>query len=133
MRFLNKMRCRTVHNGLQFHIMTQPKIIAYMKPSCGWSMGVRAVLKKYNLAYEDKDIINYPENREEMIRKSGQPLQPTLDINGTILADVNGEEVEQWLLQNNVVKANNQEVDVPLDQPCAHEMVPPTAAVKINF
>ena len=37
--------------------MSQPKIIAYLKPSCGWSMGVRAVLKKYELPYEDRDII----------------------------------------------------------------------------
>ena len=38
--------------------MEKPKIIAYLKPSCGWSQGVRAVLKKYDLPYEDRDIIN---------------------------------------------------------------------------
>jgi len=32
-------------------IMNKPKIIAYLKPSCGWSNGVRAVLKKYDLPY----------------------------------------------------------------------------------
>ena len=73
-------------------IMNQPKIIAYMKPSCGWSNGVRAVLKKYNLAYEDRDIINNPEYYQEMVTKSGQPLQPTLDIDGKIVADVSGDE-----------------------------------------
>jgi len=26
--------------------METPKIIAYLKPTCGWSNGVRAVLKK---------------------------------------------------------------------------------------
>ena len=36
--------------------MSQPKIIAYLKPSCGWSMGVRAVMKKYDLAYEDPNL-----------------------------------------------------------------------------
>ena len=34
------------------------KIIAYLKPTCGWSMGVRAIMKKYGLEYEDRDIIN---------------------------------------------------------------------------
>ena len=77
----------------------QPKIIAYMKPTCGWSNGVRAVLKKYNLAYEDRDIINDPANYAEMVQKSGQPLQPTLDVDGQIVADVSGDEVEQWLIQ----------------------------------
>ena len=38
--------------------MNQPKITGYMKPTCGWSQGVRAVLQKYNLEYEDRDIIN---------------------------------------------------------------------------
>lgn len=84
--------------------MSQPKIIAYMKPSCGWSNGVRAVLKKYNLAYEDRDIINNAEYYQEMVEKSGQPLQPTLDIDGKIVADVSGDEVEAWLIKNGYVK-----------------------------
>ena len=29
--------------------MSQPKIIAYMKPVCGWSNGVRAIFAKYGL------------------------------------------------------------------------------------
>jgi monothiol glutaredoxin len=68
-----------------------------------------------------------------MIRKSGQALQPTLDINGQILADISGEELEIWLTKNRVVNHSSTEVDVPLNEPCAHEMVPPSAAVKINF
>ena len=50
------------------------KIIAYLKPTCGWSMGVRAIMKKYNLSYEDRDIINQPEQYAEMVEKSGQAL-----------------------------------------------------------
>ena len=46
--------------------MNQPKIIGYMKPTCGWSQGVRAVLQKYELEYEDRDIINNPSNYQEM-------------------------------------------------------------------
>ena len=34
------------------------KIQAYLKPTCGWSKGVRAIFAKYDLEYEDKDIIN---------------------------------------------------------------------------
>ena len=29
--------------------MNKPKIIAYLKPSCGWSQGVRAIMRKYDL------------------------------------------------------------------------------------
>ena len=86
--------------------MEKPKIIAYLKPTCGWSMGVRAVLKKYDLPYEDRDIINDPIQRQEMIEKSGQMLSPCVEINGQMLADVSGEEVEAWMLANKIVTPN---------------------------
>jgi monothiol glutaredoxin len=98
--------------------MKQPKIIAYMKPSCGWSNGVRAVLKKYNLAYEDRDIINNAEYYQEMVTKSGQPLQPTLDIDGKIVADVSGEEVEAWLIQNGYITPSDAPADAPTNAAC---------------
>lgn len=82
-----------------------PQIVAYLKPVCGWSNGVRAVFDKYGLQYEDKDIINNPEIYAEMVQKSGQPLSPCVEINGQMLADVSGEEVEAWMQQNNVVGA----------------------------
>ena len=52
-----------------FELMNKPKIIAYLKSTCGWSMGVRAVLKKYDLPYEDRNIINDPLQRQEMIEE----------------------------------------------------------------
>ena len=36
--------------------MSKPEITAYLKTYCGWSNGVRAVLKKYDLTYTEKDI-----------------------------------------------------------------------------
>lgn len=104
--------------------MKTPKIIAYMKPTCGWSNGVRAVLKKYNLAYEDRDIINNPEEYAEMVQKSGQPLQPTLDIDGKIVADVSGDEVEAWLIKNGYVKPSSAGTDVPTNAACADHPAP---------
>jgi monothiol glutaredoxin len=94
------------------------KIIAYLKPSCGWSRGVRAILAKYDLAYEDRDIINNPAQREEMVRKSGQQLSPCVEVNGTMLADISGEELEQYLLSKQLVSPRSTSTDVPLDQGC---------------
>jgi len=102
--------------------MSKPKIIAYLKPTCGWSQGVRAVLRKYDLPFEDRDIINNPLQRQEMIEKSGQMLSPCVEIDGKMLADISGEEVEAWMLANNVVTQNNKTPDAPINQPCAHEM-----------
>ena len=42
-------------------------IRCYLKPSCGWSNGVRAIMAKYALNYVDVDIINNPANYAEMV------------------------------------------------------------------
>ena len=109
---------------VELYFMDKPKIIAYLKPSCGWSQGVRAVLRKYDLPYEDRDIINDPVHRQEMIEKSGQMLSPCVEIGGHLLADVSGEEVEAYLLANNLASANSRQADAPTNQPCAHETPP---------
>jgi len=99
--------------------MEKPKIIAYLKPTCGWSQGVRAVLRKYDLPFEDRDIINDPLQRQEMIEKTGQMLSPCVEINGRMLADISGEEVEAWMLANNIVTPNDREPDAPTNQSCS--------------
>lgn len=98
--------------------MEKPIITAWLKTSCGWSNGVRAVLKKYHLAYEEKDIIKNPAFRWEMEQKSGQSLQPTLEVNGVMLCDISGEELEAYLLQNSLVQANETATNVPLNSAC---------------
>lgn len=101
---------------------TKPNIIAWLKPSCGWSNGVRAVLRKYDLPFEDRDIINNPELRQEMIEKSGQLLSPCVEVNGVMLPDISGEEVEAYLLANQLVQPNQRQAEAPTNQPCAHEL-----------
>ena len=110
--------------------MDKPKIVAYLKPSCGWSQGVRAVLRKYDLPYEDRDIINDPVQRQEMIQKSGQMLSPCVEVNGRMLPDISGEEVEAYLMANNLIQPNSKAPDAPTNQPCAHEMPGPAS---LNF
>lgn len=97
------------------------KIKAYLKPHCGWSNGVRAILRKYGLAYEDLDVVNSRETYSEMVQKSGQPLSPCVEIDGVMLADVSGEEVENYLLSNNLVKPSDTAADVPTNAGCSDE------------
>ncbi len=99
--------------------MNTPTIIAYLKPFCGWSNGVRAVLRKYDLPFEDRDIWNDPRQRMEMIQKSGQELSPCVEVNGTMLPDISGEELERWLIQSNLIAKDEAPVDVPINAPCA--------------
>ena len=99
--------------------MNKPKIVAYLKPACGWSNGVRAILRKYDLPFEDRDIINDPAQRQEMVDKSAQPLSPCVEISGQMLADVSGDEVEKWLLANGIVQPNGREADAPTNKSCS--------------
>ena len=80
------------------------------------------MLRKYDLAWEEKDVVNNNEHRVEMIDRSGQMHQPCVEINGNMLADVSGDEVEAWMLANNIVQATDVEADAPTNQPCAEEM-----------
>lgn len=95
------------------------KIKAYLKPSCGWSNGVRTIMRKYSLPFEDIDIINNHANYAEMVQKSGQPLSPCVEIDGVMLADISGEEVENYLLSNDLVKPTDRPVDAPTNVGCS--------------
>jgi len=109
------------------------KVKAWLKPYCGWSNGVRAIFKKYDIEIEDIDIINEPANYAEMVEKSGQTLSPCVEINGVMLADVSGEEVENYMLSNNLVNASEEAVDVPINAPCTDEEHERMASKTIRF
>lgn len=108
--------------------MNKPRIIAYLKPTCGWSQGVRAVLRKYELPFEDRDIINDPFQRTEMIEKTGQMLSPCVEIGGRMLADVSGEEVETYLVEKGLVTKVDRPAELPTNQACAQESAAPKTA-----
>jgi monothiol glutaredoxin len=108
-------------------------IKAYLKPSCGWSNGVRAVLRKHGLDYSDIDIINDRGNYAEMVQKSGQPLSPCVEIDGVMLADVSGEEVENYLLSNDLVKPTDSAAGVPTNAGCSDEEHAKMATKTIRF
>ena len=101
--------------------MSKPTITAYLKTYCGWSEGVRAIFRKYDLAYEEKDIIKNPAFRWEMEQRSGQPLSPCVEINGQMLPDISGEEVEAWMIQNGIITPNDAAPDAPINSACSDE------------
>ena len=82
---------------------------------------MRAVLAKYNVPYQEKDIIKNPEFRFEMEQLSGQPLSPCVIVNGTMLADISGEELEGYLLENGLAASTEKSTDIPLNAPCTNE------------
>ena len=99
----------------------KPQITAYLKTFCGWSEGVRAIMRKYEIPFDEKDIIKNPAFRWEMEQKTGQPLSPCVEVNGEMLPDVSGEEVEAFLLERGLVVASEAEPDAPIDSSCSPE------------
>jgi len=121
--------------GCRSLYMPNPEITAYLKTQCGWSNGVRAVLKKYELPYTEKDIIQNPAFRWEMEQKSGQPLSPCVEVNGEMLADISGEELEQYMLRENLVGTTEKSTNVPLNAACSdaeHEAMARGVPVKFQ-
>jgi monothiol glutaredoxin len=108
-------------------------IKAYLKPHCGWSNGVRAIFRKYSLPFEDIDIINNRANYAEMVQKSGQPLSPCVEIDGVMLADISGEEVENYLLSNQLVTPTETPAGAPTNAGCSDEEHAKMATKTIRF
>ena len=96
-------------------------ITAYLKTYCGWSEGVRAIMRKHGLDYEEKDIIANPAFRWEMEQQSGQPLSPCVVVNDVMLADVSGDEVEAYMLEKSLVIETDNEADSPTDSACTDD------------
>jgi len=92
---------------------------------------VRAVLAKYSLPYTEKDIIKNPAFRFEMEQRSGQPLSPCVEVNGVMLPDISGEELETYLLKQSIVTPNKASTDVPLNSACTDEQH--AAMIKMKF
>jgi monothiol glutaredoxin len=78
-------------------------------------------MRKYDLPYEEKDIIKNPAFRWEMEQRSGQQLSPCVEIDGTMLPDISGEEVETWLIQNGYIEQSDAAADAPTNSACSDE------------
>ena len=108
-------------------------IWAYLKPHGVWSRGVRAIMRKYDLPFEDIDVVNDRTKYEEMVRRSGQPLSPCVEIDGVMLVDVSGEDVENYLLANDLVKSNDARTGEPAQVGCADGEKAKMATKTIRF
>ena len=53
-----------------------------------------------------------------MEEKSGQHLSPCVEVNGRMLADISGDELEAYLLANELVQATDREAEAPTHQCC---------------
>ena len=88
--------------------MSAPKIIAYLNPMCPWTRGVVQVLDKHELQYDYRNVTGDPGAYREMVEKTGQHASPCVEINGQMLIDVGGDEVEAHLQQQAILTTAGQ-------------------------
>jgi len=73
------------------------KVIIYTTNWCPFCQATKEYLKKKGIEYEEKNVENDLQAREEMIEKSGQLGVPVIDIEGKIIIGFSPEEIEEAL------------------------------------
>lgn len=74
----------------------------YVKTGCPWCHEVVEFMDSHGVSYRQQDVGENPEALKDMQAKSGQDRAPTLDWNGTILADFGVDELVPFLRKQNV-------------------------------
>ena len=60
--------------------MSSPQVVMYTKSWCPYCERARALLKSKGVSFREIDIESQPEQREEMIRRSGRRTVPQIYI-----------------------------------------------------
>jgi len=75
--------------------MTKVKI--YSTPTCPWCLKTKEFMKENAIRFEDFNVAENEEARNEMIEKSGQMGVPVIDIDGTIIIGFDVESIKKAL------------------------------------
>lgn len=74
-----------------------PKVTIYTTPTCVYCKMAKAFFKEHNVAYEEKDVSQDADARDEMIAKSRQLGVPVIDIDGEFTVGFDKERISQLL------------------------------------
>jgi glutaredoxin 3 len=71
--------------------------ILYIKPGCPWCVEVVDYLEQKKIEVQTFNVASDREAMQEMVELTGQTKAPTLDWNGTVLADFGVDELIPFL------------------------------------
>ena len=60
-------------------------VVMYTTPMCVYCKVAKEFFQEHNVQYEEKDVVQDEQAREDMIQKSGQLGVPVIDIDGEIV------------------------------------------------
>lgn len=70
-------------------------IKVYSTPTCPWCKKVKQLLDDNKIVYQDIDVIQDKQAREEMVNKTGQIAVPVIDIDDELAVGFD----ESWIKQ----------------------------------
>ena len=70
-----------------------PQVKIYSIPTCPYCKGAKKFLDFNNIPYVDLDVSKNKENRSEMVRRSGQPAVPVIDVDGELIIGFNRDRL----------------------------------------
>ena len=74
-----------------------PKIKIYSTPTCPYCVTLKEFLKEKSIAFEDINVAQDAQTREEMINRSGQMGVPVVDIDGAIIVGFDKTKISKIL------------------------------------
>lgn len=69
----------------------------YTTNSCPWCVKAKTYLKSKDIAFEELNVQENMEARQEMVNKSRQMGVPVLDINGTVIVGFDKPAIDNAL------------------------------------
>lgn len=73
------------------------KIKIYSTPTCPYCVTLKGFLKEHDILFEDVNVAQDAQAREEMVEKSGQMGVPVSDIDGEIVVGFDKEKIKKLL------------------------------------
>jgi len=74
-----------------------PQVKVYSTPTCPYCVTLKEFLKENNIEFEDINVAEDAEAREEMIQKTQQMGVPVVDIDGQIIIGFDREKISSLL------------------------------------
>ena len=69
----------------------------YSTPTCPYCIMAKNFFKKYNIAYNEKDVAADQMAAQEMIKKSGQMGVPVIEVDNEIMVGFDEERLKKIL------------------------------------
>ena len=73
------------------------KVIIYTTPTCVYCRAAKEFFQEHNVQYEEKDVVQDEEAREQMMQKSEQLGVPVIDVDGEIVIGFDKPRLSQLL------------------------------------